>query len=81
MDHRTTSTLHETDGVEDWRVLDVGANAWFDAPSLAAGAALIHRVAALLDSGDPADGHLPDMDLRPGGVRVRIGQPLSLIHI
>jgi len=52
----------------DWRVLDGGASAWFDAPSMAAGAALVRRVAGLTT----ATG-LPDIDLRPGGVRIRIG--------
>jgi hypothetical protein len=52
----------------DWRVLDGGASAWFEAPSMAAGAALVRRVAELTT----ATG-LPDIDLRPGGVRIRIG--------
>ena len=48
---------------EDWRVVDARASAWFDAPSMAAGAALVRRI---------ADVTVPDVDLRPGGVRVRI---------
>ncbi|WP_239123560.1 VOC family protein [Rhizocola hellebori] len=54
--------------VRDWRVLDEGMSAWFEAPSMAAGAALVRRIAELTE----ATG-LPDVDLRPGGVRVRIG--------
>ena len=53
-------------GVEDWRVLGSGASTWFDAPSQTAGATLVSRIA------DLAPG-LPDLDLRAGGVRVRIG--------
>jgi hypothetical protein len=52
----------------DWRVLDAGASAWFGAPSMAAGAALVRRIADLTPDAGP-----PDIDLRPGGVRVRIG--------
>ena len=52
----------------DWRALDVGASAWFDAPSMTAGVALVRRIAELADGTG-----LPDVDLRPGGVRVRIG--------
>jgi hypothetical protein len=43
-------------------------SAWFDAPSLPAGAALVARIAELVDGNS-----LPDVDLRAGGVRVRIG--------
>lgn len=51
----------------DWRALDAGVSAWFAAPSLTAGAALARRVA------DLAGGTvLPDIDLRPGGLRVRM---------
>jgi hypothetical protein len=52
----------------DWRIVDGGADAWFEAPSMAAGAALVQRLADLTT----ANG-LPDVDLRPGGVRIRIG--------
>jgi hypothetical protein len=54
-------------GVEDWRVLGIGASTWFDAPSQTAGAALVSRIAEL------SDGRPPDVDLRAGGVRVQIG--------
>ena len=47
--------MTETD---DWRVVDA-VGAWFDAPSMAAGAALVRRI---------ADVTVPDVDLRPGGV-------------
>lgn len=49
----------------DWRALGSGVSAWFDAPSHAAGAALAGRVAELAGAAD--------VDLRAGGVRVRLG--------
>ena len=48
----------------DWRVIDSVATAWFDAPSLAAGAALAGRIVGL----SPGSG----VDLRGTGVRVRL---------
>ncbi|TDO32156.1 hypothetical protein [Paractinoplanes brasiliensis] len=48
---------------EDWRVAGGVATAWFDAPSLSAGAAL---------AGGEA---LVAVDLRADGVRVRVGEP------
>ena len=68
MDRATVTEFQHADGVQDWRVLDAGASAWFDAPSMTAGAALVRRIAELT-----AATGLPDVDLRPGGVRVRIG--------
>src|SRR5690606_10428375 len=44
------------------------AVAWFEAPSLRPGAALVRAVA-------DAGGRLPDVDLRPGGVRVQVRRP------
>ncbi|GAA1684470.1 hypothetical protein GCM10009745_31090 [Kribbella yunnanensis] len=40
-----------------------GLGAWYDAPSLSAGAAVVRRLAEV--------GPLPDIDLRPNGLRVR----------
>ncbi|WP_328993990.1 hypothetical protein OG394_06370 [Kribbella sp. NBC_01245] len=60
--------MSEASGGEDWRGVGVGASAWFDAPSLTAGAALVGRIAELAGGTG-----LPDVDLRPSGVRVRIG--------
>ncbi|HEU5486719.1 MAG TPA: VOC family protein [Microlunatus sp.] len=48
----------------DWRVLDGVATAWFDASSLAAGAALAGHIAELSDE--------ILLDLRPTGIRVRL---------
>src|SRR6476620_5626793 len=53
-----------------WRILDNSAYAWFDAPSLTVGANMVVRIAEM------AEGRaIPDVDLRPGGLRVRIGVP------
>jgi pterin-4a-carbinolamine dehydratase len=60
--------FQESGGVEDWRVLAFGASTWFDAPSHAAGAALVRRVVEL--TGDL--GRRPDLDLRASGVHVRL---------
>jgi hypothetical protein len=51
----------------DWRELDYSTTAWFTAPSHAAGAALVGRIADLT-----ADATLPDLEVRANGVRVRI---------
>jgi hypothetical protein len=54
-------------GDDAWRVLDGAAQAWFEASSHAAGAALVERVAGFAEDSD-----LPDIDVRPTGVRVRV---------
>jgi pterin-4a-carbinolamine dehydratase len=66
-DRLTALQFQQHDGVADWRVLASGAFAWFAAPSHAAGAQLVRRV---VDAGAAA-GHVPDVDLRASGVRVR----------
>jgi hypothetical protein len=48
----------------EWRAIDGGASAWFGAPSMTAGAALVGRIADLTAAAA--------VDLRPGGVRVRL---------
>jgi hypothetical protein len=53
---------------EDWRLLQLGASAWFDTPSPAAGVELIRGIVALVEDGAPQ----PDIDLRPSGVHLRI---------
>ena len=63
--------FQQAGGVEDWRVLGSGASTWFDAPSQTAGATLVGRIADLAPV-------LPDLDLRAGGVRVRIGASSDL---
>ncbi|MFK4087096.1 VOC family protein [Kribbella sp. NPDC020789] len=46
-----------------WRVIGRGPAAWFAQPSLTAGAELVRRIAA--------SGPLPEVDVRPSGIRVR----------
>ena len=62
------SQFHEAEGVEDWRVLGEGACAYFRTGSFAAGARLVHAIGEL---DGLADNH-PDVDLRYGGVTVRL---------
>lgn len=62
----TAQEFQASADIPDWRVLGSVASAWFEAPSHAAGAALVRRIAAL---GDPA-GAVPDIGLRGAGVRV-----------
>ncbi|WP_152360879.1 VOC family protein [Microlunatus speluncae] len=65
----TAREFRQATGVEDWRVLADGAEAWFDTSSHTAGAALIHRIIELTG----AEERRPELDLRATGVRVRIG--------
>lgn len=55
----------------DWRSIGTGTAAWFAAPSHAAGAGLVTRIAGLPAIADRNG--LPDIDLRADGVRVRLG--------
>ena len=48
----------------DWRVVDGVTTAWFDAPSLTVGAALAGHVVELAGIA---------VDVRPSGVKVRLG--------
>jgi catechol 2,3-dioxygenase-like lactoylglutathione lyase family enzyme len=69
----SASTFQQQTGDDAWRVLDGAAQAWFEAPSHAAGAALVERVAGFSEGSK-----LPDIDVRPTGVRVRLtghGEP------
>jgi 4a-hydroxytetrahydrobiopterin dehydratase len=67
-DYITPAQFHESDGVQDWRVLGEGACTFFRTGSFAAGARLIQAIAELPDL-EP--GH-PDVDLRHDGVTVRL---------
>jgi hypothetical protein len=51
---------------EDWRAVDGRLSAWFDAPTVTAGAELVRHI---------AETTVPDVDLRPAGVRVRVSDP------
>jgi 4a-hydroxytetrahydrobiopterin dehydratase len=58
----------EADGVEDWRVIGEGACTYFRTGSFTAGARLVHAISQLAGPED----HHPDVDLRSGGVIVRL---------
>ena len=60
--------FHESEGVEDWRVLGEGACAFFRTGSFAAGARLVQAISELAG----LDDHHPDVDLRRDGVTVRL---------
>jgi hypothetical protein len=63
----SATEFHQQTDVEAWRVLEGAAQAWFEAPSHAAGAALVERVAGFLEGSE-----FPDIELRSTGVRVRL---------
>jgi pterin-4a-carbinolamine dehydratase len=63
----TAQQFQEADGTGDWRALNAGADAWFNAPTQRAGAVLVRRIGELAE----AAGHHPDVDLRASGVHVR----------
>lgn len=60
--------FHEADGVQDWRVLGEGACASFRTGSFAAGARFVQAINELAG----LDDHHPDVDVRYGGVIVRL---------
>jgi 4a-hydroxytetrahydrobiopterin dehydratase len=64
----TARQFHEADGVEDWRVVGEGACTYLRTGSFAAGARLVHAIGELAG----LDDHHPDLDLRYGGVTVRL---------
>ena len=64
----TPRQFHEADGIEDWRVLGEGACTYFRTGSFAAGARLVDAISQLAGLED----HHPDVDLRYGGVTVRL---------
>jgi 4a-hydroxytetrahydrobiopterin dehydratase len=67
-DNITPTQFRESEGVDDWRVLGDGANAYFRTGSFAAGARLVQAISEL--SG--VDDQRPDIDLRHDGVTVRL---------
>ena len=64
----TARQFHFSSGVEDWRVADGGACAYFPTGSFAAGARLVQAISQLPGLDDQA----PDVDLRSDGVFVRL---------
>jgi len=67
-DRISPKQFHESEGVEDWRVLGDGANAYFRTGSFATGARLVQAIGAL----PRVDELQPDVDVRHDGVTVRI---------
>jgi 4a-hydroxytetrahydrobiopterin dehydratase len=65
--------FREAEGVEDWRVLGDGANAFFRTGSFAASARLVQAISEL----PGIDNQQPDVDVRQDGVTVRI---LTITH-
>jgi 4a-hydroxytetrahydrobiopterin dehydratase len=67
-DYITPDEFHGRDGVDDWRLVSDGATAFFRTASLAESARFVHAIGKL--SG--IDEHTPDIDVRAGGVTVRL---------
>ena len=56
------------EGTADWRVVGDGARAWFDTGSFSTGLRLVEAIGRAAEAAD----HHPDVDLRYGGVGVRL---------
>jgi 4a-hydroxytetrahydrobiopterin dehydratase len=67
-DRISPTQFHESEGVEDWRVIGDGACAYFRTGSFAASARLLQAISQLPGVED----HKPDVDLRHDGVTVRL---------
>ncbi|MFE5310424.1 VOC family protein [Isoptericola sp. NPDC056605] len=67
-DEITAAGFEAAGGTEDWRALARGASALFRTRAPGQGAVLLERVRVLADAAN----HHPDVDLRAGGVVVRV---------
>ena len=67
-DQISPKQFRESEGVEDWRVLGDGANAYFQTGSFAAAARLVQSISEL----PGVDDIRPDIDVRQDGVTVRM---------
>ncbi len=67
-DRISAEEFQEADGVEDWRVLGDGAYIYFPTGSFAASARLVQAIGELAGM----DAHPPAVDVRDGGVTVRL---------
>lgn len=76
MESTTPTAFGEAGGLADWRLLGGDAYAWFAASSHSGGAELAARIAAWSDHAT-----MPDLDLRSGGVRVRLDTTESMDRI
>ena len=68
IDRISPKQFHESQGVEEWRVIGDGACAYFRTGSFAASARLVQAISKLPGVED----HKPDVDLRHDGVTVRL---------
>src|SRR5438067_5910736 len=66
--HISPKQFRESEGVDEWRVLGDGANAYFRTGSLAAGARLVQAIGEL----PGVDGLQPAADVRRDGVTARM---------
>ncbi len=64
----TPSQFEESPGVEDWRVLGDGANAFYRTDSMVTAARFVQAISELPE----IDNHPPDIDVRSDGVTVRL---------
>lgn len=64
----TPKQFHDAEGVEDWRVLTNIACAHFRTGSFTRGVELVNAIGRVANAAD----HRPDIDLREGGVTVRL---------
>jgi 4a-hydroxytetrahydrobiopterin dehydratase len=67
-DEITARAFHQSDGVEDWRVIGDGACSLFRTSSFAESVRLVAAVGAL----PGIEEHLPDIDIRHDGITVRL---------
>jgi 4a-hydroxytetrahydrobiopterin dehydratase len=67
-DQLTPRQFHEATGIGDWRVLFTGACTYFRTGSFARGAALVQSITQVAEAAN----HHPDVDIRYGGVSVRL---------
>jgi len=63
----TAQQFHDSDGVDDWRVVAGAASTVYRTPSFSAGAAFALEIASIADELD----HHPDLDLRARSVTIR----------
>jgi 4a-hydroxytetrahydrobiopterin dehydratase len=64
----TVREFLETDGLEDWRATSEGALAFYRTASFSEGVELLRAVSEAIK----ADGRKPDVDIRDGGVTIRL---------
>ncbi|MGB8178868.1 MAG: VOC family protein [Acidimicrobiales bacterium] len=64
----TPEQFHQSEGIDDWRVLPGGATAYFRTGSFVRGVELIDAITVLAEAAN----HHPEADLRYSGVTVRL---------